>query len=196
MRVSITECSSVKTGLAKYPIWHHCPTVAFRITLTLRNWQWLMIIWRLIRLCRKNFWVSVAECSSPTKLIFFVEWKHLWCHVFNETSQTHQNRVISVIKWHHSIKNPKGISLQSHNLTLRVCKDASNSYSFQRICAKKSSGVDVFSRIMPSEMVKIKVEMALRPCADERTTSSSSTFFLFCNPRTGIGVVVYWTLFY
>ena len=149
-----------------------------------------MIIWRLIRLCRKNFWVSVAECSSSMKLIFFVEWNYLWCAFLNEISQTQHNRVISIIKAHHDINNPKGISLQSHNLTLRVCKDASNSYSFKRNCAKKSSGMEVRSMIMPSEQVKIKVEMALRPRADEDIISSSPTFFLFFNPRSGIGVVV------
>ena len=80
-------------------------------------------------------------------------------HFICLTSQSHRTRMISIIKWHLTIKHPKGISSKPHYLHYKFTTDASILHIFEGYWAKNSSWMEVLARDMPSWRVKIIFDM-------------------------------------
>ena len=113
---------------------------------------------------------------------FSVESKWMSCHFICLTSQSHRTRMISIIKWHLTIKHPKGISSEPHILPFKFATDSSILNIFERNWGKNTSWMEVFARDMPSRRVKIKVEMVRGLREGEGSTLHIHIFvqFLLC----------------
>ena len=80
-------------------------------------------------------------------------------HFICLTSQSHRTRMISIIKWHLTIKHPKGIPSEPHILPFKFATDASILHIFEGYWAKNTSWMEVLAKDMPSWRVKIIFEM-------------------------------------
>ena len=81
------------------------------------------------------------------------------CHFICLTRQPHRTRMISIIKWHLTIKHPKRISSEPHILPFKFATDAFILHIFEGYWAKYTSWMEVLERYMPSWRVKIEFEM-------------------------------------
>ena len=119
-------------------------------------------IWRESKLISGASFVSSRWHQDMISTVFC--WKEIdelsfYWHLFIcLTSHSHRTRMISIIKWHLTIKHPKGIPSEPHILPFKFATDASILYILEGYWAKNSSWMEVIARDMPSWRVKIKVE--------------------------------------
>ena len=97
------------------------------------------------------------------------------CHFICLTRQPHRTRMISIIKWHLTIKHPKRISSEPHILPFKFATDAFILHIFEGYWAKYTSWMEVLERYMPSWRVKIEFEM-VRGLREGRALIFRSTF--------------------
>ena len=97
--------------------------------------------------------------SRYDKHNFLFESKWMSWHFICLTSQSHLTRMISIIKWHLTIKHSEEISSEPHSLHYKFATDASILHIFEGYWAKNTSWMEVLARDMPSGRVKIIFDM-------------------------------------